>query len=1783
MAGTYTVTITDGNGCLDSASVTITEPAILISASQVDSNVSCNGLSDGGASSSATGGTTPYSFSWNNGATTASITGVVAGTYSVTITDAKGCTDSTSVVVTEPAVLVAANALDSNVSCNGGIDGGATASATGGTTPYSYSWNNGATTASVTGISAGTYSVTITDANGCTDSASVVVTEPTVLVSATVVDSNVSCNGFADGGATASATGGTSPYTYAWSNSAATASITGVIAGNYFVTVTDANGCTSIDTATVTEPTQLLVGTTGATNIGCFGDSTGSVTAQAGGGTTPFSYAWSNGQTTAAISGLPAGTYTVTVTDNNGCTATASATLTQPSEITKSTVNVNNPTCFGGSDASGLVLTTGGTTPYTYLWSNGSTASSINGVMAGTYTVTVTDANACTSIDSITFTDPLPLITSTVVDSTVSCNGLSDGGITASTINGALPYSYSWNNGMTGASITGIPAGTYSVTVTDVNGCTDSTSVVVTEPLVLTSAVSVDSTVSCNGLSDGGATVGVTGGTMPYTYNWSNSATTASITGVTAGTYSVTVTDANGCSDSSSVTITEPAILVSAAAVDSNVSCNGLADGGATVGAIGGTMPYSYAWSNSATTASISGVVAGTYSVTVTDVNGCSDSSSVTITEPVVLVATSVLDSNLSCNGFADGGATASATGGTGMYMYSWSNGATTSSITGVVAGTYSVTITDANGCTDSALVIVTEPTALVAAVNVDNNVSCNSLSDGALTASANGGTMPYGYSWSNGSTTASATGLAAGSYSVTITDGNGCTASITGVITEPAALVATTVLDSNVSCNGGADGSATASAMGGTMPYSYSWSNGDTTAATVTMAGTYSVTITDANGCTDSSSIVIAEPTLLVSSTVADSNVSCNGAMNGGATTSTVGGTMPYSYMWSNNATTASITGVMAGTYSVTVTDANGCSDSSSVVITEPMALIATLSVDSTISCNGFSDGGATVTATGGTGMYMYSWSNGATTASITGVMAGTYSVTVTDANGCTDSSSIAITEPGVLVASAVIDNNVSCNGGADGSATASATGGTMPYTYSWSNMATTANAAGLLPGTYTVTITDANGCSDSASVTITEPTALTSSVALNSNVTCNGGMDGSATVSAMGGTMPYSYAWSNGDLTATTITIAGTHTVTVTDANGCTSVSSITITQPTLIVALIPNVSNNLCFGDANGSLEAVATGGVPGYSYAWSDGQTTPIATGLAAGTYTVTVTDMSGCTMTTTESVTEPNELLSTFTAVTNPACNGSSTGSATAFATGGVSPYQYAWDNGTNVASNSGLVAGTHVVTITDANGCTLVDSITLIDPAVVAGTVSNTTDASCNGAADGSASIAATGGIAPYIYNWSNGVSGASASGLSAGTYTVTISDANNCTGTVSVVIGEPALLVASTAVSNNVSCNGGTDGSATANATGGTSPYVYNWSNGTIGANASGLAAGTHTVSVSDANGCMTMTTVTITEPIALSFSLSSDTTTCSGDVDGMAFVTGVTGGTSPYSYAWSTGASGDTLSGVGAGTYTATVTDANGCTSVESVVILDRVPLDLLLVVNDAICEQGNDGSIEASVSGGNGGYSYAWSTGANTATVTNLADGGTYTVTITDAAGCTITGTEQVSFLNFLPVVDLGNDTAFGIPSLVTLNTGATGFHSWSTGATSDNLVFELLSDTTIWVVVETQAGCTASDTITIQGLLGVEGVGNAYTVKLFPNPTNGNLNIQMDDIRAEEVVIQVVDFAGKLVYNREWNRPNEQFMQTIDMSANSQGVYFVNIFIDGHRHTERVTVY
>ncbi|MBI4931627.1 MAG: gliding motility-associated C-terminal domain-containing protein [Bacteroidetes bacterium] len=712
-------------------------------------------------------------------------------------------------------------------------------------------------------------------------------------------------------------------------------------------------------------------------------------------------------------------------------------------------------------------------------------------------------------------------------------------------------------------------------------------------------------------------------------YSWNTGANTQTINVTTAGTYVVTVTSLSGCtSGSASITVN---VFANPAP---NITANGpltFCQGGSVV-LDAGAGYTNYSWTTGANTQTISVSASGTYGVTVTDANGCVGSASINVTaSPMPSVSASSTQAGCTV---ANGTATANPSGGTPNYTYLWSNGDANQTANNLSAGTYNVTVTDANGCTAQTSVTVT--TANGPSVSATTTQAGCTVANGTATANPSGGTPNYTYLWSNGDANQTANNLSAGTYVVTVTDANGCTAQTSVTITianGPSVSASSTVAGCTM-----ANGTATANPSGGTPNYTYLWSNGTSNqTANNLSAGTYSVTVTDANGCTAQTSVTIAianSPSVSASSTVAGCTVA-----NGTATANPTGGTPNYTYLWSNGTSNQTANNLSAGTYIVTVTDANGCTAQTSVTVTTAVGPTTTASVIGNASCNGGSNGSASAFPSGGTAPYTYSWSTTPVQNSqiATGLSAGTYVVTVTDANGCTAQSSVTISQPQPLSALTTPTDPL-CYLGNNGSATVSVTFGTAPYTYLWSTFPpqNTQTATGLSAGNYNVSIIDANGCTTQASVTVSEPQPITFSV--NGDTSICAGENAILTAIAGGGTSPYTFVWVPGPQNGDTITVnpssSSSYTVAMTDANGCaSSVQIFNVNVNPAPTALFDSSSTGTF--SAVYSFTDLSTGGT---SWSWdfgdgSNGSTAqnPVHTFPGAATYTVTqiVFNQYGC--------------------------------------------------------------------------------------------------------------------------------------------------------------------------------------------------------------------------------------------------------------------------------------------------------------------------------------------------------------------------------------------------------------------------------------------------------------------------------------------------------------------------------------------------------------------------
>ncbi|NBV68260.1 MAG: hypothetical protein EBR74_06955, partial [Flavobacteriia bacterium] len=1671
LAGTYNYTVTDANGCANTANIIVTQP-IILSVTLGGVNPTCNGNSNGSATATPNGGTAPYSYLWSNSATGASAINLVSGTYTVTVTDANGCTAINSITLTQPSLLTASSTITSAILCNGG-NGQVLVSGAGGILPYSGTGNftvltgnatftitdgNGciaSTTINVpqptavvasssvaspiacfggtgniivtavggtpaysgTGsfsVGVGTYTYSVTDANGCPSSTTITITQPTALTPAatisspilcnggnatvnisatggtpnyngtgnfittvgvhsyTVIDANgcaatvsinvpqptlltssilsqnVTCNGLNNGSASVSAAGGVPNYTYLWSNGTTTATATNLAPGSYSVTVTDVNGCTSISNCTISQPTNLTSSSIQTSNILCFGG-TGNVFVTAAGGTAPYS-----GIGNFSVN---AGPHFYTVTDANGCTSITSILISQPSQLSAIATQTNPILCFGGQ-ATVSITGSGGTPSYV---STGNVNS-----FAGNNTYIIQDANGCTASTTLLITQPTA-ITANFNNVNVTCFGFSNGTSTATVSGGTPGYTYLWNTGSILNSITAQPAGIYNIQVTDANNCISNFSTTITQPAQVVSTANIILPIACFG---GQAIVLVNGagGTPPYAGNGTFN--------VFAGTYTYTLTDQNGCTGSTTINVTQPAPFIATATITSPVPCNG---GQATVvlSASGGTAPY--------TGTGTFNVTAGTYTYTIVDANGCIATTTITVSQPAVLIASATLLSPILCNG-GNALVQVSATGGTAPYVG-------TGNFT-VVAGSYTYLVTDANGCTNSTSISVTQPSLLVSNV-VPTQITCFGANNGAAIVFYSGGTAPYSVLWSNGLTTNSVNNLAPGNYTVNVSDANGCQNTLSFTITQPNLLVASVNQLLPILCFNGT-ATVNVSAIGGTAPY-----NGVGTFFPV--AGSYIYTVTDAQGCVDTQSIVITQPTQLVANATITNPIACFG---GQATVNitAAGGVAPYIGTGNFN--------VSSGNQAFTVTDANGCSFTVNLFISQPTQLLSTIASQN-ISCNGAANGTATITPIGGTPGYNYVWSNGDTLATTIGLIPGLYSVTVTDTNGCQTSNQITITQPVTLVSAASISTPVFCNGG-NAVVAVSATGGTAPYVGT-GNFNTPA-------GTTTYIVSDANGCIDSVTLTITQPAALIASVVQTSNVLCNGG-NATVNVSAIGGTPTLV---GTGPFTV----VAGWQNYTVTDNYGCTDTTSIFITQPTLLTATSNQTSQVLCNG-GTGLVTVTAAGGTPNYT---GQGTFTVIA-----GTYAYTVTDANGCTANTTITIAQPNPLQA-VAAVTSPIVCNAGTGVINISGTGGTAPY-----TGTG---NFTVSAGTYTYPITDANGCASSVTITISQPSVLSLSLTQI-NVNCNGFATGSITANPAGGQGPYTYLWSNGQTTQTISSLLAGTYTVTVTDFLGCTVSGNATITQPVAPILLQESHVNVLCFGNNTGSINLTVSGGTSPYTYAWSNTALTQDINTLVAGTYSVIVTDANGCNALLSVAITQPLTpLTIAYAVTNVSCFGLIDGAIDVT-PQGGTAPYTYFWTTGQTSQDISNIAPGQYIVAITDVNNCVS--STVINVTQPASALsasITQLPITCYGYSDGQLTATGIGGTAPYSYVWTPTGQITSVATLLGPGNYTVLVTDANGCTITTNDVLSSPPILIASYTVSDNVVCLPSTVTFTNASVG---------------------------------------------------------------------------------------------------------------------------------------
>ncbi|MCX7861706.1 MAG: gliding motility-associated C-terminal domain-containing protein [Bacteroidales bacterium] len=1174
-----------------------------------------------------------------------------------------------------------------------------------GLAPYSYQWSGpyGFTSNNedISNLPAGWYKVTVTDANNIKkiDSAYVAEGNAILLVFNTT---NTSCYGIHDGSIDLSVSGGASPYSFVWSTGQNTEDITGLMPGTYYVTVTDANMCTTTGSSTITSPAALNIIEV-ISPPSCVPGNDASIDITVLGGTAPFSFLWSTGSTTEDLSSLSVGSYSVTVTDFNNCTISKTFQIVNPWAPTISAI-VNAPSCSPGNDGSIDVIISGGTIPYSFIWNDGDINEDKFNLSAGTYSITVTDANNCSAVKSniiVPVSNPPSL---SYIAKKPSCNPGSDGEIDLIVYNGTMPFTYQWNNGATTQDISALIPAQYSVTVSDSKNCTATLTIPLTIDSPLVSITYNGNTTFCQG----NTLMLYATNSNGFSFEWQlngNSIANSNVPVWAAnqtGNYSVVATNASGCKGySNTVSINvlpNPTITI-------NASSNFICEGTPVLLTANGAL--NYVWSSGSTQNPIQVQPSSTttYTVTGTDANGCKNTAQSTITvnqKPVI----SGIVNNENCNN-GNGSINITVTGGQTPYSYSWSNGATTEDISNLNDGTYTVTVTTAFNCTQTYSATVLPFIPLQASINTHSLIIfCQQIPNGEAHVVASNGKSPYTYQWSNGVNTSYNTQIGVGTTYVTVTDQCNHTVVDSIKVTSLPPLQIQITSSEPATCLTSADGEATVVTINGVPPFTYAWSNSSNTTPNVNNlpVGMQYVTVTDACGSKVDSVLIDHLPSMQAS-ILYFTQVSCSGANDGSAAVSILDGVPPFSYQWSNGETTATATQLSEGFHAVTVTDACGWT-TLSVTITAPTPLNINITDSSAASCSNISDGTAFVTAINGTLPYTYLWSSGETNSNATHLSAGWNYVTVSDA--CTtlvDSVFITIVPP--LSASISFINDATCKHTNDGKAFVITENGVPPFQYTWSNSTSTSNTALDLPvGWNYVTVSDiCTTIKDSVYIGYRPPLNPVLTVTPSK---CSFDSSGSASIQTFFGVPPFNYLWSTSSTDTAIYNLpVGNYSVTISDFCNDTVITFNVTHQKPLSISIVKN--NPTCYKLSNGSITLIAENGVQPISYSWANHTSTnPTLPSLSAGWYRFTVSDYCISIIDSTL-LTEPSPL-GIITNITDATMYSINDGSIEITTVGGTPPYQYQWSNNQTTEDINNLLPGNYYLTITDIHQCQFVDT-----------------------------------------------------------------------------------------------------------------------------------------------------------------------------------------------------------------------------------------------------------------------------------------------------------------------------------------------------------------------------------------------------------------------------------------------------------------------------------------
>ena len=1763
--GTYYILFTELGGTLTgcssaSVSFSITQSTNLLQVTaSVTKNDNCN-PDKGQIVANGQYGTAPYQFQLVQAANPAPTVGtwigsasnvfnIEGGNYVVYIKDANNCIQAAPVFVpTDPSPEITAAVTNLCTATQGGYSIQINLSVPG-MAPYTFSLNNGAyqtqtvPSFNYTNLNSGTHTIKVKDVNACIFTTTVTITAPLALTSN--VTSQPSCTNN-DGIIVASATGGSGNYVYQLQNNSGTvlvpnqASTTfnNLASASYIVLVTDTTtNCTKQINVTL-EPATGVSFTTQQTNVTCNGSDNGTLITilPSSNNNGPYTYTLTFGsnpsivQNNGTFNDLVAGIYTLTVTSARNCQSTQTIEITQPTHI-KINVTATNFSCTSNNVVQNAIVTISvendafgnplGTPPFqysingtNYYQTNNFTV--VNNGSTQTITGYVKDANNCTKSKDVIIT-PLPVITNSVVTNSTPITCTTDGVIQVSVSGGSGNFSFEMlptgsqpiqnpGLGINTANFTITNAGNYTFQVTDLTtGCYVITTPIVINPIgVLQVVASNPTAITCFGNNNGTVTINISNYSGTYNYQVKNAAGTIvsngsgttttnpmTLSGLIGGNYSVTIiaTQTPFCSAISNVfTIESPsaAMVLNASQVASVTCSNNL--GEIVANTTGGYGTYLYQLVNTSTSTTLqnfnannafNSLVAGNYTITVRDLNGCQATANLTLTQPAFIAATlSPSTTSLLCNG--DTNASVSATnviGGEGVYQFSLNiydatgttiettSGSQISPIfNGLGIGTYSITITDGWNCDfTTSTVTITEPTIVVASLSVTSTLTCNT--NAQLSLSANGGTAPYQYSVDgvtfNTTTTFS---VGPGTYQYFVRDANGCAiASTNEVIINaiPALNVNLNLNGASINCFGDTSATIIADALGGLGNYTYSLLNSSNTVIQGPQSsgifsglgsGTYFVRVNSGDCIVTSTSIIINNPIELNVSTPVPTAISCNGEADGSITISANGGTGTIQYAISPNlnqfVTTNTFTGLAPGNYEVLTQDEAGCFQLHNVTIVEPAALSSSIINVTQELCSGDANGSFEVSILGGTAPYSTSLNSqeaadyvvGQTT--FTGLTGGTdYFIFIKDANGCEDIAYIFLDAPVTINPTAAV--TYSCTGNTPNNTVTvsvdASVNGSVQYsldngTYQSSNI-----FQNLTVGLHTVSVQHTNLCIKTVEVTIEDKQPLVLNLTNIQNILCNGQNTGSITASVTGGTGLIEYAFSTNPTAYSTQNVfsnlaAGSYTIFVRDALGCSTSQTIVITTPNAI-SIVPTITaQELCSGDNNASFTINVSGGVA--PYASSLNVNTPSSyvanqmnfTGLSGGvTYTVYVRDANGCISQILVTLNAPVNINPTVNVVYS--CNNNTVGntvtvSVNATVTNAVT---YKLDNGSyqNNSVFTNVVVGNHIIYVQHTNGCIKTVSFT-INPSTPVQASFTATNITCNGLTNGSISISASGGVGVLTYaispNLTTFGNTTVFNNLAAGNYTIIVKDTIGCEKTLNVVISQPQQLTATIAATFPDLCFGDHLGAFEIAITGGTAPYatsLNNTSNYIVNQTFfENLIGGqTYIVHVKDAKGCLTTVSVTIAGGVILDSEINL-TYACSGDTNQNTVTVSVNPQVSnSVTYALDGGVprTNNVFTNLSSGNHFVTVTHAQGCTEIVTFNVANAIPVSLVLT-------ESNLNEITAIATGGNGEYTYYLNGNQMNSNVFNVTASGNYTVMVRDSNGCT---NQAIIFINFIDI--------------------------------------------------------------------------------------------------------------------------------------------------------------